>query len=462
MSTTPQLHVVILAAGKGTRMRSAKPKVLQSLGGKTMLARVLDAATSIRPASLNVVVGFGADLIVAAIDRADIRWVLQNEQLGTGHAVRCALDDVDFADDDHVLILYGDVPLLDAAVVQGLVDAARRSPLAVLTTELSDPSGYGRIIRDAAHALIAIREQKDATPLEQAITEINTGLMCVRVGELRQWLSRLEPKNAQGELYLTDIVGMAHAAEVAIEGVFTDDPVKVAGVNDRWALAELEREWQRRQAKSLALAGATIIDPARLDIRGELSIGTDVTIDVNVIFEGRVTIGNGVTIGPNSIIRNATLADGVQVLAFSHVDGAELAEGVVIGPYARLRPGTFLDAHSRIGNFVEVKASRIGAGSKVNHLSYVGDTEMGQDCNIGAGTITCNYDGANKHKTLIGDRVFVGSASQLVAPVAVGTGATIGAGSTITKNVPEEQLALARAPQVLKTGWQRPVKKKPV
>ncbi|HUX82797.1 MAG TPA: bifunctional UDP-N-acetylglucosamine diphosphorylase/glucosamine-1-phosphate N-acetyltransferase GlmU [Halothiobacillus sp.] len=462
MSSTSQLHVLVLAAGKGTRMRSDLPKVLHTLAGRTMLDRVLDAADSVQPASVFVVLGFGASQVEAAITRPGVRWVLQAEQLGTGHAVRCALDESSFADDDRVLILYGDIPLLDASVVQPLVDASLRAPLTVMTTVLSDPTGYGRIIRNATQAMVAIREQKDATLAEQGIAEINTGLMCVRAGLLRRWLAQLAPQNAQGELYLTDIVGMAHAEDVLIEGIVTPDPVKVTGVNDRWALAQLEREWQLRQAKALALAGTTILDPARLDIRGEVTIGRDVTIDVNVILEGRVVLGNDVVIGPNCVIRNATLGNGVHVHAFSHIDGANLAEDVVVGPYARLRPGTELARGSRIGNFVEIKASRIGAGSKINHLSYVGDTVMGAECNVGAGTITCNYDGANKHRTTIGDRVFVGSSSQLVAPVVLGSGATIAAGSTITKNVPEDQLALARAPQVLKAGWRRPVKKKDV
>lgn len=459
MTTTP-LHVIVLAAGKGTRMRSTRPKVLHTLAGRTMLDRVLDAAFTADPASVHVVVGYAADQIEAAVTRPGIHWVLQSEQLGTGHAVRCAMDTASFGADDRILILYGDVPMLDAGVVHALVDAARRSPLAILTTVVSDPTGYGRIIRNAEHALVAIREQKDASSAEQAITEINSGLMCVRASALRDWLTCLAPKNAQGELYLTDIVEMAHAADVPIEGVFSPDPIKVTGVNDRWALAELEREWQRRQAKALALAGTTIIDPARLDIRGAVVVGRDVVIDINVILEGDVVLGDDVTIGPHCVIRNATLRDGVHIQAFSHIDGAEVAAEAVVGPYARLRPGTELGPRSRIGNFVEIKASRIGAGSKVNHLSYVGDTDMGVECNVGAGTITCNYDGANKHKTRIGDRVFVGSSSQLVAPVTVGSGATIGAGSTITKNVPDDQLAIARAPQVHKSGWRRPVKKK--
>lgn len=461
MSTTSPLHVIVLAAGKGTRMRSQMPKVLHRLGGFTMLDRVLDAATSQRPASLRVVVGHGAPQIEHAIDRSAIDWVAQTEQLGTGHAVRCAVADADFGDEDRILILYGDVPLLDESVLRPLVDAADRARLAVMTTRLDDPTGYGRVIRNEAGAMVAIREQKDATPNEYLIDEINTGLMCVRAGDLRGWLNQLTPKNAQGELYLTDIVGMAFDQGISIQTVVTPDPIKVMGVNDRRALAQLERVWQQRLAEDLALRGTTVMDPSRLDIRGVLQVGQDVTIDVNVVFEGTVVLGNAVVIESHCVIRDATLGDGVRVKAFSHIEGAVLAADVQVGPYARLRPGTDLGQGSRIGNFVEVKASQIGPGSKINHLSYVGDTVMGADCNVGAGTITCNYDGANKHRTTLGDRVFVGSSSQLVAPVTLGSGVTVGAGSTITKNVPEDSLVLARAPQVIKNGWQRPRKKSP-
>lgn len=457
--STQSLHIVVLAAGKGTRMRSAMPKVLHPLAGRSMLDRVLDVADSLNPASLRVVIGYGADQIRQHCSRSDISWVDQAEQHGTGHAVACAVADIQGQPDDRVLVLYGDVPLLDRDVLLSLLSSATSAELGVLTTQLDDPSGYGRIIRDHENRMIAIREDRDATVDEKKITEINTGMLVASLGALRTWLPKLQPHNAQGELYLTDIVQMAEEEEKSIATHLAPDPLRVAGVNDRWALAEMERTWQQRQAQALAMSGTTIVDPARIDIRGEVVCGLDCLIDINVVFEGQVHLGDGVVIEPNCVLRNVTLGNGVRVRAFSHLDGAQLAADVEVGPYARLRPGTQMAAGSKVGNFVEIKASQIGAGSKINHLSYVGDTLMGAHCNIGAGTITCNYDGANKHRTEIGDSVFVGSSSQLVAPVHIGADVTIGAGSTITRDVPEGHLAVARSRQVMKSGWQRPKKK---
>lgn len=459
------LHVVILAAGKGTRMRSKLPKVLHPLAGQSMLSRVLTTAAALNPASIRVVIGFESAAIQAACANPLVQWVEQVQQLGTGHAVACAVDDLQrsrnqSSSDDRVLVLYGDVPLLSVDVLQPLIDVAQECSLAVLSTDVDDPSGYGRIIRDGDGRMVAIREHRDASADELAVTEINTGILAARLGDLREWLPRLAPHNAQGELYLTDIVSFAHHEGQSIATHRAPDPLLVTGVNDRWALAEMERAWQLRQARTLALSGTTIADPNRLDIRGDVVSGVDNLIDVNVVLEGRVTLGNNVVIEPNCVLRDVTLGDGVRVRAFSHLEGARLDAGVEVGPFARLRPGTHLAAYSRVGNFVEIKASEIGAGSKINHLSYVGDTTMGANCNIGAGTITCNYDGANKHQTLIGDEVFVGSSSQLVAPVKLGDGATIGAGSTITKDVPAGSLAVARARQAPpRSDWQRPKKK---
>ncbi|WP_407275775.1 bifunctional UDP-N-acetylglucosamine diphosphorylase/glucosamine-1-phosphate N-acetyltransferase GlmU [Halothiobacillus sp. DCM-1] len=459
MSLQAAWHIIVLAAGKGTRMRSNLPKVLHPIGGKSMLARVVETAQSLHPRTITVVVGFGAEAIRAAMPEAPVRFAWQTEQRGTGHAVACGLHGLAGADEDRVLVLYGDVPLISQVVLQSVLQQASQASVTILTTELDDPTGYGRIVRGHDQAVIAIREQRDCLPAEAAIREINTGILAARLGDLRRWLPALTPHNAQGELYLTDIVSAAVAESRPVNTVCTADTHSVAGVNDRWALAALERVYQRRQAEALALAGVTLADPARIDFRGEVTAGIDCMVDVNVVFEGAVTLGNGVIIEPNCILKDVELGDGVRVRAFSHLEGAVLQAGAEVGPYARLRPGTELGAHSKIGNFVEIKASQIGEGSKVNHLSYVGDTKMGAECNIGAGTITCNYDGANKHRTEIGDRVFVGSSSQLVAPVRVEDDATIGAGSTITQAVPAGTLALARARQVIKTGWQRPRKK---
>ncbi len=459
MSDQAAWHIIILAAGKGTRMRSSLPKVLHPLGGQPMLSRVIATAEAMQPKTITVVVGFAAEAIRAVVNNPALRFAPQTEQRGTGHAVACGLHGLAAADEDRVLVLYGDVPLLTAEILEPVRQHAAQAAVTILTTQLPDPTGYGRIVRGHDDSVIAIREQRDCSAAEAAITEINTGILAARMGDLRRWLPALAPHNAQGELYLTDIVAAAVHEALPVNTVCTTDAPSVAGVNDRWALAELERIYQRRQAEALALAGVTLADPTRLDIRGKVTAGMDCQIDVNVVLEGRIILGHGVIIEPHCVLKEVVLGDGVRVRAFSHLEGAIVADAVEIGPYARLRPGTELGTQSKIGNFVEVKASRIGAGSKINHLSYVGDTTMGEDCNLGAGTITCNYDGANKHPTEIGNRVFVGSCSQLVAPVRLEDDATIGAGSTITQTVPTGALAIARARQVNKTGWQRPKKK---
>ena len=442
-------------------MRSALPKVLHPIAARPMLEHVLDAAASLSPDRVHVVIGHGAEQVrVRLVHREasqSIAWVVQAEQLGTGHAVMQAMPGV--PDDADVLILYGDVPLIRSATCQSLIDGLQHSDLALLTVELADPRGYGRILRNAEGRVQAIREDKDCTPEQRAIREGNTGLMAVRAKQLRHWLDGLSRDNAQGEYYLTDVVGMA-AASGGVQAVIAHDEDEVAGVNNRAQLAHLERVYQIHQARVLMDEGVTLADPARLDVRGRVIAARDVFIDVNVVLEGEVVLAPNVSIGPGCVLKNVHLSEGVEIRAHSLLDGATIGAGSVIGPFARIRPGSKLSNGVHIGNFVEVKASQIGSGSKANHLSYIGDAEIGADCNIGAGVITCNYDGANKHKTIIGDDVFVGSDTQLVAPVAVGSGATIGAGSTITKPVESGALALSRSPQISREGWRRP--RKPV
>lgn len=455
-----KLHIVVLAAGKGTRMRSDRPKVLHELAGRSMLHWVLDAALGLSPESIRVVIGHEAAAVRAASGSYPVEWVEQDQQLGTGHAMQCALQKVGvLGHEDLVLTLFGDVPLTSVALLRQLVEEAEQQDLTLLSAIWGDPTGYGRIVRDEMGNVAAIREHKDATPGELAIREINTGIMAIRGDRLQGWLDELKADNAQGELYLTDIVGLAHAEGARIAAVSTDDEAGVTGVNDRWALAQLERVVQQRQAKALALQGVTLLDPDRLDIRGNLTVGRDVVIEANVLFEGTVVLGDRVHIESNCVIRDSAIGDDCRIRAFSHVDGARLATNIEAGPYVRLRPGTEMAAGSKAGNFVEIKASRIGTGSKINHLTYIGDTEMGRDCNIGAGSITCNYDGANKHRTVIGNRVFIGSSTQLVAPVTVGDDATTAAGSTITRDVLAGHLAIARARQTQLSDWQRPTKK---
>lgn len=450
------LHVVILAAGQGTRMRSALPKVLHAVAGKPMLGHVIDCARALSPTGIHVVIGHGAELVRQALHAEDINWVMQTEQLGTGHAVAQALPSIETA--DQILVLYGDVPLLQVETLQRLSSQAGAQALGLLTVDMRDPTGYGRIIRDAAGRVQAIVEQKDATPEQRLVTEANTGIMALPGSRAAQWLNNLSSNNAQGEYYLTDVVAMAVSHSVPVEVAQPDDEMEVMGANNRQQLAVLERSYQSRQALRLMEAGATLADPARLDVRGEVSIGRDVFIDINVIFEGKVVVEDRVEIGAHCVIRDSVIRSGTVIKAFSHIDGAEVGQKCDIGPYARLRPGTRLHDKARIGNFVETKKAEIGEGSKVNHLSYIGDAIVGKEVNVGAGTITCNYDGVNKFVTQIGDGAFIGSNTALVAPVRVGAGAVTGAGSTITQDIPDGALAVGRARQRNVEGWKRPVK----
>jgi len=438
-------------------MKSALPKVLHTLGHKSLLEHVLDTANGLNAQSIHVVYGHGGERVKQQLARHNVNWVLQDQQLGTGHAVEQAAPFV--PDNQPVLILYGDVPLIKQQTLQKLIAAAGSDALGLLTATLADPTGYGRIIRNAAGEVVKIIEQKDADDAQKKIREINTGMLALNSTRLKGWLKQLENNNAQGEYYLTDVIGMAALENIAINTVQPDAIYEIEGVNNKLQLAELERAYQRQQAEQLMHLGVTLRDPARFDLRGELEAGADVVIDVNVVIEGKVKLGNGVTIEPNNIIKNTSIADHSIVHANCVIDSAVIGAHCAIGPYARIRPETRLADHVKIGNFVEVKKSNIGAHSKVNHLSYIGDTEMGADVNVGAGTITCNYDGANKHKTIIGDHVFIGSDTQLVAPVEVGAGATIGAGSTITHDAPKGELTLSRSPQKTRQGWKRPVKK---
>ena len=453
---TQPLETLILAAGQGTRMRSALPKVLHPIGGRPMLEHVVDAAGALGPGTVRVVYGHGGEQVPERLAHLGANWVEQAEQLGTGHAVAQALPEV--ADDARVLILYGDVPLIRPETLQGLLDAAG-SGLALLTVELSDPAGYGRVLRDADGRVTAIVEHKDATAAERAVREINTGLLAVDAGLLKRWVARLDNDNRQGEYYLTDIFAMAREDGVAIGTAAPADPDEVQGINDRVQLAAAERVFQRRQAEALMREGVTVADPARLDLRGRVTAARDAFLDVGVVLEGDVVLGEGARVGAHSVIRDSELAEGAEVREHSVVEGAVVGPGCQVGPFARLRPGTRLAHGARVGNFVEIKKSAVGEGSKVNHLAYIGDTEMGSGVNVGAGTITCNYDGANKHRTVIGDGAFIGSDTQLVAPVEVGADATIGAGSTITREAPAGKLTLSRSKQQTVDGWQRPKKK---
>jgi bifunctional UDP-N-acetylglucosamine pyrophosphorylase/glucosamine-1-phosphate N-acetyltransferase len=451
------LHVVILAAGKGTRMRSALPKVLHSLAGRPLLAHVLDRAHRLGAAAVDVVYGHGGEQVPESFADEPVRWIHQQEQLGTGHALQQAMPHI--ADDAVVLVLYGDVPLVEIATLEALVDAAGAGSLALLTAVVDEPGSYGRIIRDPTGKVVRIVERKDANEIELAIREVNTGFMAARAGLFRSWLSRLDNTNAQGEFYLTDAVALAVADGVSVEARQVRHDWEFMGVNSRGELAELERIYQLNQARVLMAQGVTLLDPHRFDLRGELHTGRDVVIDVNVIFEGKVMLGDEVAIGANSVVRNCTIASGVTVRENCVLEDAQVAQGCIIGPYARIRPGTRLAENVHVGNFVELKKSEVAAGSKINHLSYVGDAQVGSGVNIGAGTITCNYDGANKHRTVIGDHAFIGSNSALVAPVTVGRDATIGAGSTVTRDAPEGELTLTRSKQLTVPGWKRPVKK---
>ncbi len=450
------LDIIVLAAGMGKRMRSDLPKVLHPLAGKALLGHVLDSARSLAPRRILVVHGHGAEKVRAAFPDPHIEWVLQAEQLGTGHAVLQGLPKV--AADSDVLILYGDVPLVRPATLKRLLDASREG-VAVLTAELEDPAGYGRIVRDAAQRVARIVEQKDASSTELAIREVNAGFFALSARRLSGWLSRVRNDNAQKEYYLTDIVALAVAEGVPVAAVKVEDYWEVAGVNSKQELATLERVAQSREARRLLEGGVTLSDPARIDVRGTLDCGRDVSIDVNCVFEGKVTLGDHVRIGPNCLLRNVNVGNGTEVNAFSHLESAELGARCRVGPFARLRPGTELADDVHIGNFVETKASKLGAGSKANHLTYIGDSEIGARVNVGAGTITCNYDGVAKHRTIIEDDCFIGSDATLVAPVRIGRGSYIGAGSTINKDTPAGQLTVARSRQVSIPGWKPPKKK---
>ena len=450
------LHVVILAAGQGTRMRSKLPKVLHPVAGKPMLGHVIDCARSLSPTRIHVVIGHGAELVREQLAAEDIHWVLQTEQLGTGHAVAQALPGTEGA--DQVLVLYGDVPLLRAETLAQLSSEAGSQSLGMLTVALADPTGYGRILRNEAGEVQAIVEQKDASAEQLRIREGNTGIMALPGKHAARWLGSLSNQNAQGEYYLTDVVAMAVAEQIPVEVAHAVDEYEVLGANNRVQLAVLEAEYRRRQAERLMTEGVSLADPARIDVRGDVSVGRDISIDINVVLEGRVVIEDDVIIESNCVLRDCHIGAGSHIKAFSHIDGAELAIGCDVGPYARLRPGTRLQAGAKIGNFVETKKADIGAGAKVNHLSYIGDAVVGPDVNIGAGTITCNYDGVNKHQTTIEEGAFIGTNTALVAPVTIGARATTAAGSTITTNVPADTLAVSRARQRNIEGWKRPTK----
>lgn len=452
-----KLSIIILAAGQGTRMRSARPKVLHPLAGRPLLSHVIDTARELQPADINVVIGHGAEQVRRDFRDADISWTLQSEQLGTGHAVAQAMPSI--ADGNTVLVMYGDVPLVSRATLAPLCSLAEQGMAALLTAELDDPTGYGRILHHADGSICGIVEEKDASASERSLNEINTGFIAAPAARLRGWVEALDNNNAQGEFYLTDVIARAVTEGTSVRGVMAEDITEVLGINDRKQLAVQERCFQARQAERCLQAGVTLIDPARFDLRGTLTAGEDVLIDVNAVLQGTIVLGNRVSIGPNVVLCNATVGDDVTILANCVIDDAEIGNGSRIGPFARLRPETRLSSNTHVGNFVEIKKSDVGTGSKINHLSYIGDTTVGADVNIGAGTITCNYDGANKHRTIIGDHVFIGSDTQLVAPVEIGQGATIGAGSTITHDVQANELTLSRAPQQTRTGWKRPVKK---
>ncbi|MGR9013294.1 MAG: bifunctional UDP-N-acetylglucosamine diphosphorylase/glucosamine-1-phosphate N-acetyltransferase GlmU [Gammaproteobacteria bacterium] len=453
-----KITTIILAAGKGTRMRSELPKILHQIADRPLLRHVYDTAKQLENNSVSIVVGHGAELVTSALKELEANWVEQRQQLGTGHAVQQVSKHI--ADDDTVLILYGDVPLLRCSTLNSLINSVNNQSLALLTVNLISPDGYGRIVRNEVGEVTKIVEEKDATATEKQINEINTGIMAVQGKQLKKWLSQLNNSNAQGEYYLTDVIEMAVADQINIVTSQPETEDEVLGVNNRIQLSHLERVYQLEQANKLMEQGVTLRDPMRFDQRGSIdNLGQDIVIDINVILEGNNSIGSHVKIGANTCIKNSIIGDHVEILANCVIEDAEIGQGCRIGPYARLRPESVLGEDVHIGNFVEIKKSSVATGSKINHLSYIGDTTVGSKVNIGAGTITCNYDGINKFRTIIEDGAFIGSDTQLIAPVTIGKNATIGAGSTITKDSPENQLTLSRAKQLTIAGWQRPVKK---
>lgn len=451
------LNVVILAAGKGTRMKSTLPKVLHKVAERSMVQHVIDTANSLGAGQINLVYGYGAEQLKAGLGEQPLHWVLQAEQLGTGHAVQQAVPHI--ADDDTVLILYGDVPLTRKETLEKLLAARPAHGLAVLTVILDNPTGYGRMVRENG-LVVGIVEQKDATPEQLKIQEVNSGIMAVPGKQLKHWLANLQNNNAQGEFYLTDIIAMAHKDGVEIATAHPANPIETEGANNRVQLAQLERAYQLRKAEELMLNGANLRDPARIDVRGEVTVGSDVMIDVNVIFEGKVVLGNGVVIGANCILKDVTVGDNTEIKANSMLESSVVGADCSVGPFARIRPDSVLSDDSHVGNFVELKKTKLGKGSKANHLTYLGDAVIGNKVNVGAGTITCNYDGANKFQTTIEDGVFVGSNSSLVAPLTLGKNSTVGAGSVVTSSVAADELVVARTKQRHITGWQRPVKQK--
>ena len=452
------LSVVILAAGEGKRMKSALPKVLQPLAGRPLLKHVIDTARSLDPAAIHVVYGHGGERVRAALGSEPVSWALQAERRGTGHALMQAMPHI--PDDHTVLVLYGDVPLIRRAPLAELLGRGARAQVSLLTMMADDPAGYGRVVRTRGGGVRRIVEEKDASRAQRAIRECNTGVLAAPARLLRKWLALLKPDNSQGEYYLTDVIALAVRERIPVQPVVAARAIEVLGVNDKAQLARVEAAWRAQAARELMLAGVTLADPSRLDVRGVVTHGADVFLDVNVVLEGRVVLGDGVRVGPGCVIRNSEIGAGTEVFAHCVIDHALIGPECSIGPFARFRPSAMLDRGVHIGNFVEVKNSHLGAGSKANHLAYVGDAKLGTRVNIGAGTIIANYDGANKHRTIIEDDVHTGSNSVLVAPITVGAGATIGAGSTVTRAVPGGKLTVARAPQTTVEGWQRPLKKK--
>ena len=452
------LSIVILAAGQGKRMHSQLPKVLHTLAGKPLLEHVIRTAEKLDTGKPPVVIyGHQGDRVRHALADLNVDWVLQDKQLGTAHALQQALPHIDST--GRVLVLYGDVPLIKVETLKHFIIDTPEHSLGIITTELPDPTGFGRIIRNQRNNITAIVEEKDATAKQRSILEINSGIYLIPAIYLQKWLPKLSNDNAQKEFYLTDLIQMAVKKDISIHSIQPRFYEEILGVNDRLQLACLERFYQEQMAEKLLLQGVTLLDPHRFDVRGEVSIGQDVVIDINVILEGHIKIGDRVSIGPNTVLRNVIIGNDVEIKANSVIDGAEIAEKCIVGPFARIRPGTVLSKESHVGNFVEIKNSFIGIASKVNHLSYIGDSEIGKQVNVGAGTITCNYDGVNKHKTTISDNAFIGSNTSLVAPVTIGEGATIGAGSTITRDTPAHQLTVCRAKQNSIKNWQRPRKK---